>query len=205
VATAALFTLAAACSSGGAVSPDGAAGATGTGTGGHGGSGVGGSGVGGSAGLGGARDAGQGTAGSTGSTGTGGTGTPACNDLALLGQAVGQTQKSGAAPAPVGGTIIDGTYVLTEVDLYPPAVVDPSYRDDFTMTLIGGQEAQVDSHGLTYLLTYSTSGTTFSMTSTCGGTFGETSSHPYTATSDGLTWFFDDGNGGIWLDVFARQ
>jgi hypothetical protein len=57
-----------------------------------------------------------GTAGGTAGAG----GVALCNNLTVTGDFIPQTAGTGTAPTPVGGSIADGTYVLTKVEIFSP-------------------------------------------------------------------------------------
>jgi hypothetical protein len=59
-----------------------------------------------------------------------------CTDLQLCGPKVNVTNATGMAPAPQGGTIVPGTYVLTAVDYYGPG--GGWLRQTIRLTAIGG-------------------------------------------------------------------
>lgn len=95
-----------------------------------------GSSVGGAAGAaGGAEGGAAGTAGAAGAS--------ACNTLQNLGQFVPETAGVGEFPAPQGGTLIDGTYVLTKYEIYPPGSVD-AYQRKSTYRFTGGAIEMVE-------------------------------------------------------------
>lgn len=95
---------------------DASGGAGGTSSGGSGASG----GSGGFAGSGGASSGGATSGGAT-SGGAAGSGGQACNSVALLGSPVAETAGAGAPPTAQGGTLVDGTYVLTKLEIYGAA------------------------------------------------------------------------------------
>ncbi len=160
-------------------------------------------GAGGGSGAGGTAGAGAGGRASTGGsagTGSGGSGPSSCNTLAPIGDGAVQVAQSGSPPAPAGGTVADGTYLLQQTNIYAPRTVDPGYREKVTMIFSGNHIEEVDGHGLHYSITYSTSGTQFLQTPICG--FSTPSSISYTATANTLIFISDDLD---WQDVYARQ
>jgi len=186
----------------------GGAGSAGSGTAGTGATG--GGDTGGAAGLGGASGAGGsagaggntgGRGGTGGSTGGGGTGSGACNDLTVSGNAITQTAATGTAPTPAGGTIADGTYVLTRYDVYAPGSPSASpYRVKYRVT---GNLLEVATGGGTIIsnLNYSTtvSGSAWNLTGTCP--VSAPAAVPYTATATMLFVF----NGPDHVQVFVKQ
>ena len=89
-----------------------------------------------------------GTAGSTGAAGNAGTGaagaagTVACNTLTSTGwnpAGVHKVAAAGSPPVPAGGTIVDGTYILTREDVYPPDAAD-TMPIGATISFAGNQE-----------------------------------------------------------------
>ena len=76
--------------------------------------------AGGATGTAGAAGGATGTAGGTTGTAGGTGGAALCNDLTAKGDFIPQTAGTGTAPTPAGGTIADGTYVLTKVEIYSP-------------------------------------------------------------------------------------
>lgn len=122
--------------------------------------------------------------GSTG--GDGGT----CSGATTGGAMVFESAGDGAAPAPAGGTIADGTYHLVEHRIHPPGGVDPNWRQR-TLTVADGrfEGAERDHAGLdiAYRGTFSTAGTTLTRTFECPVT--TTITEQYTAT-EGQLWIF---------------
>lgn len=78
----------------------------------------------------------------TGSTDTGsadsGDAAIGCGTVTNVGMQVPETAGVGAYPTPTGGTLADGTYVLTKFEIYPPGSVDPFKRKQ-TLVIAGGK------------------------------------------------------------------
>ena len=127
-----------------------------------------------------------GGAGGNAPSGTGGAG---CSSLANIGETITQVQAIGAPPAPLGGTIADGTYVLTKDEAYPPVTVSVPFHSSQTLEIAGtlmnvalvSDELPAGLKGTANLVT---SGTVATITWLCGGngTFDE----GYTATATAL-------------------
>jgi hypothetical protein len=166
---------------GGTTGAGGTAGAGGT----TGAAGTAGAGAGGTAGA-----AGMG-AGGGGGNGNGGTGGAPCNTVALGGEVITSIAATGVVPTPSGGTIADGTYLLTKSQAYPPATL-PSWSMRLAYRITGNLlEVAEDSGSGTPIFAYnystSTAGTTWYLTETCGGGIVGASPSPYTATPTTLT------------------
>src|SRR5262245_47237131 len=76
-----------------------------------------------------------------GAGGGGAEGGAACSTIANVGQTVTQVQASGLPPTPMGGTIADGTYVLTKNEAYPPLTADVPDHSSETLQIAGTQMA----------------------------------------------------------------
>jgi hypothetical protein len=118
-----------------------------------------------------------------------GTGGAGCSTIANIGATVTQVQASGALPQPLGGTIADGTYVLTKDEAYPPVSVGVPFHSSQTLEIAGAlmNVALVSDEfpaGLKGTANLVTSGTVATITWLCGGngTFDE----GYTATATEL-------------------
>jgi hypothetical protein len=127
--------------------------------------------------------------GSSGLGGAGGTGGAGCSAIENVGETITQLQASGAVPAPVGGTIADGTYVLTMDEAYPPVTADVPTHKRITLQIAGTtMDAAIENDDLGAPLlgqaTIMTAGTQATITWLCGasGSFQQ----GYTATATGL-------------------
>jgi hypothetical protein len=60
-----------------------------------------------------------------------------CSTIENVGQTVTQVQASGVPPTPMGGAILDGTYVLTKNEAYPPITVDVPDHSSETLQIAG--------------------------------------------------------------------
>ena len=152
---------------------------------------------------------GAGAGGSGGTTGAGGSGGGAggtggaavCNTLTASGDVVIQTAATGSAPAPAGGTIANGTYVLTSNEVFPPGS-SASASSKETLRITGNQMERALAYlGFVSQLNYSisTAGTTLTATATCP--VGDAFSLPYTATATTLVIFGDATS----VQTYTRQ
>ena len=66
---------------------------------------------------------GAGVIGGAGGNTPSGTGGAGCSSIVNRGETITQVQATGTLPEPLGGTILDGTYVLTKDEAYPPVTV----------------------------------------------------------------------------------
>jgi hypothetical protein len=172
--------------------------------------GTGGSSQGGSVGAGGSGVGGSGgTWGSGGASGSGGT-VPACNQLAEDAPTCSLTWASGVAPTPKGGSIADGSYVVTRQTGYTETTLPEIEMGRVRVEIAGStwQEAEgippydvnPDQHR-TYTL--AVQGTALTLTRTCPSA-GEPNTSGYTADAASLTIFFVD-QGTTFETVFTRQ
>ena len=120
--------------------------------------------------------------------------TVACNTLANTAKPVTVQQLAEDPPAPLGGTIADGTYDLTGVAIYtgPDGPSGPTGTAQTTIE-ITGSTVEVANTGTppTRTTSLSTSGTTFTSTDTCPDSVVSTGG--FTATSTSLSIFLDGG------------
>jgi hypothetical protein len=134
-----------------------------------------------------------------------------CNDLVLDAPAVGFTYDLAAPPAPMGGTIADGTYFLTAQVLYETAS-GPTFPLGRTKAVIAGtiwQEMSGDPEPgsvnpdkrTTHAL--AATGTSLTLTRTCPSA-GQLQSAPYTAEATRITLFVEDRAKTIGT-VFTKQ
>lgn len=132
---------------------------------------------------------GVGVVGGTGGNMPAGTGGAGCSNIANVGATIIEVQATGAPPEPLGGTIADGTYVLTKDEAYPPVTVSVPFHSSQTLEIAGAvmNVALVSDQfpaGLKGTANLVTSGTVATITWLCGadGTFDE----GYTATATEL-------------------
>jgi hypothetical protein len=147
--------------------------------------------------LGGAADGGK--AGEAGHAATGDGGESSCGEVGNVGSSVRETQRSGEAPAPRGGTIAEGTYVLTARNVYPPAKADGA-EHSATLHLAGDQFELVRSGGVHETGSFSATTIVLKLSATCPAT--AATSRPYTAVGTALS-LFDVGENRE--EVFTRQ
>ena len=119
-------------------------------------------------------------------SGTGGAG---CSGIVNRGDTITQVQATGTLPEPLGGTILDGTYLLTKDEAYPPVIVSVPFHSSQTLEIAGAlmNVALVSDEfpaGLKGTANLVTSGTVATISWLCGGngTFDE----GYTATATEL-------------------
>ena len=134
----------------------------------------------------------------------------ACNTLANTAKPVTVEQLAENPPAPLGGTIEDGTYLLTGVAIYtgPEGPSGPSGTAQTTI-VITGSTIEVASRGVppTRTTTLSISGTTFTSTDTCPDSV--VASGGFTATSTTFAIFIDGGTDDAGartvIETFAKE
>jgi hypothetical protein len=114
---------------------------------------------------------------------------PECNALAIP-ASITITAKSGTPPAPAGGTIADGTYVLTEMDDYNSGDAFVGAPTAGILVVSGAtlELARVGAKGdvSRYGATFTTSSTTIVETGTCG--LAAPVSEGFTATPTSITF-----------------
>lgn len=123
----------------------------------------------------------------------------ACNDLAQLETTpVTGTCGTGAQPSGTGGTIADGTYVLTAQARYEDAGCTAGAMFEATVLITGGCFQRVDGLGASEIRrsgNFSTSGNSITRDITCGPTLPAAT---YTATATQLTIFDEGGAVTTW-------
>ena len=137
-----------------------------------------------------------------------------CNALANVGGIVTPTCTTGTAPTGTGGTIVDGTYVLTSATKYDASCTTPvpfaetvEIAGDCLQVVFGDILSGTDSGRLT------TQGTSIAFTQTCvhvdtdGAIFvPDVSMKTYTATTATLTLFAVNATTGTSdVSVFTRR
>ncbi len=122
----------------------------------------------------------------------------ACNDLDQADTTpVTGTCGTGAQPAGTGGTIADGTYLLSAQARYIDAGCSPA-TFEVTMILAGGCFLRIDGEGASVMRrsgTYATSGNVLTRDVTCGLTLPAAT---YTATDTQLVIFDEGGSVTTW-------
>jgi hypothetical protein len=141
---------------------------------------------------------------------TGGEAASACNALADVAPVVTVTQVASDPPVPLGGTIADGMYAMTDVTIYTgPHGRAGSTGNAQTTIQVTGSTIQVASSGTpsTRTVALATSGTAFTSTDTCPDT--QVMQGTYTATATTLLIFLpggtDDAGARTVAETFTRQ
>ena len=134
-----------------------------------------------------------------GAAGLGATGGTGCSAIENVGDTVTQEQASGALPAPMGGTVLDGTYVLTRSQAYPPVTADIPAHTKETLQIAGTVlDVAVTSDdfpsGFTARANFGASGTEISVLYLCGPGAGASFMMGYTATATELVLIEDPGS-----------
>jgi hypothetical protein len=134
----------------------------------------------------------------------------ACNTLANTAHAITTQQVASDPPAPTGGAIADGTYVLTSATIYtgPGGPVGPGGPAQTTLRITGAT-VEVANAGdpPTRSITLVTSGTAFTSTDTCPDTTVVRGSYSATATTfavqlDGGT---DDAGARMVVETYTLE
>ena len=137
--------------------------------------------------------------GNGGAGATGGAGASDCPAIDNVGDTITEEQASGALPVPMGGTIVDGTYVLTNSQAYPPVTADPPAHTKETIRITGTVlDVAVISDdfpsGFTARANFGASGTEISLVYLCGPGAGASFTVGYTATPTELDLISDPGS-----------
>jgi hypothetical protein len=134
----------------------------------------------------------------------GGAGGSGCSTIENVGQTVTQLQSSGVPPTPMGGTILDGTYVLIKNEAYPPITVDVPDHSSETLQIAGSTmnvaiTSDVYPAGFQGTATLTASGTDMMISWQCGadGTFHQ----QYTATATELVLISPPGD----VQTYTKQ
>ena len=128
----------------------------------------------------------------------------ACPSIANIGMTVVQVAATGPIPTPVGGVVADGTYVLTQLEAYPPVTADPPTTERATLNIVGTSmtlalESTDFPAGKRGTATFTTSGTNSTITWTCGST--GSFQQGYTATATSLVLISAPGS----IATYTRQ
>jgi|HubBroStandDraft_1064217.scaffolds.fasta_scaffold81993_2 hypothetical protein len=142
--------------------------------------------------------------------GDAGDGAVACNTLANTAPQVTGAQVAENPPAMQGGTVVDGTYFLTNLTIYtgPEGPTGATGMTDTTIQ-ITGNTIQVVTNGTpgTRTETFAGTGSTFTATDTCPDT--TVIQGAYTATSSSFVVQFpggtDDAGARTVEETFAKQ
>jgi hypothetical protein len=134
----------------------------------------------------------------------------ACNMLTNSASVITFSQVNQNPPTPQGGTIVDGTYAMTDASIYtgPNGPSGPSGMSQTTIQ-ITGSTIQVASNGqpTTRTVTLATSGTSLTATDTCPDS--KVTQGSYTATSTTLLIFLDagtdDAGARTLVETFTKQ
>ncbi|HEY7375695.1 MAG TPA: hypothetical protein VIF57_26295 [Polyangia bacterium] len=152
-------------------------------------------------GAGGAGGTAIGGAGGGGAVGAGGAG---CATVENIGQTVTEVEASGLPPTPMGGTILDGTYVLIKSEAFPPITLDMPEHSSETLQIAGSQmnvaiTSDAYPAGLQGTATLSTSDTDLTISWLCGasGSFEQ----QYTATATELVLISPPGE----VQTYTKQ
>jgi hypothetical protein len=133
-----------------------------------------------------------------------------CNTLVDVAPVVTVTQVASDPPAPLGGTIADGTYAMTDVTIYtgPQGPTGPTGSAQTTIQ-VSGSTVQVVSSGAppTRTVTLAISGSAFTSTDSCPDT--KVSQGHYTATATSLVILLpggtDDAGARTVVETFTKQ
>jgi hypothetical protein len=113
------------------------------------------------------------------------TGDP-CTAVANTGASVSKTTNAVPTPMMTGGTIVDGTYVLTKWDLYNGETGTSTHKETFVFAAGKGQRVGSTDGGAdkAIFFDYATSGTNaITLTLTCGGMGTVATTYSATATT----------------------
>lgn len=119
-----------------------------------------------------------------GGAGQGQGGGAACGTVADTASPVPETQRTGSPPAPMGGTLTDGTYHLTAWNVYPPATADSEMHSTTLRISLGTFEVVVDG-STRESGSVSTAGVVVTFTPSCPTA--SPASKPYSATATTLS------------------
>lgn len=128
---------------------------------------------------------------------------PACTSLADIGSTIELSVEPIVAPAAMGGSIVDGTYVLTSGKVFTGPGGESGTGDDRSMTLrVTGSVIEIARPEGGTKGTFTVAGTTLHMSETCPKS--EVTDLGYTATPTSFEIFADDDD-GIYYFSFERR
>jgi hypothetical protein len=127
-----------------------------------------------------------------------------CNELMNLGATVTATCSTSSMPTMTGGTIADGTYVLTSATMYLSSCTGVTLPTGgpTTIAIAGDCEQSIDANGGAQTYTLSTSGNVETQTRVCGGTL--TAMQEYTTMATSIAELQAYGSGSI-ISTFQMQ
>jgi hypothetical protein len=134
----------------------------------------------------------------------GGSDAAVCSDLQLMGNTVTEVERNGTSPSATGGTVTDGTYVLTSYEIYPPGSANVPRQRRMTLGIAGTQLDLVsetsDAPGVTLNAsgTFTTNGINATIAYSCGAA----GSFPLAYSATGTSLVLIDGFN---VETFARQ
>jgi hypothetical protein len=130
-----------------------------------------------------------------------------CDAIANVGAVISVTSEAGPPPALTGGTVIDGTYVLTS-EVFYNGESDDTITSKRTLVIAEGTLKNVESKDgdpdRIIAGTYSTSGTALTLSTVCPRA--TTLVFPYTATATTVALLTNDGTtDGNDLETYSKQ
>jgi hypothetical protein len=146
----------------------------------------------------------EGGAGPGGQGGEGGAVVEQCGTVALGTPAINESAGSGTKPDPAGGTIQDGTYVMTAWRVYAPSSPHTETTHQTTIRFSGNRMQVVAAPEQRQSGTYTTSDTFVTFSLNCPNASQPPIVKPYTATSSGgpsKVFIFTDNR----VEEFTRQ
>ncbi|HVT08446.1 MAG TPA: hypothetical protein VHO67_13385, partial [Polyangia bacterium] len=141
-----------------------------------------------------------------GGAGGAGGGTGACTNITATGAAVFETMGTGSVGTPAGGSIANGTYVLTGWTVYSPATANTSQSRKLTLRITGSalELSGIDANGASLNLSgsWSASGNMVTTTWGCGSTTSQTQGYTF---ANNTLQIFDPQSGGVDLEIWTLQ
>ena len=143
--------------------------------------------------------------------GSGGDAGAVCQKGTQLAPPVEQQIVAGPKPVPTGGTIVQGTYLLTAMNYYGGTPGPAGVQGDYTLVISGGEIVitgdrvagmlSAPAKALTATMTYSTAGDVLFPSVVCPPSYFYPSMVSYSATPTTLTIFKNPMD----LEVFTKQ
>ncbi len=138
--------------------------------------------------------------------GAGGADAAACNSVALQGAPIAKTSNAGAAPTMTGGTIPNGSYVLTKVNKYNGTQGSNQRRETLVFSA-GHVEAVSENEGVATALsaTYTAVGTLLTLSVTCPAELAGDVKLQYTYADNTLQTQSEPNSTDQEIDVLTKQ